>query len=771
MASTDPAVRSRRTLTERSRAALSAIRATSPAALAAILLAGAGFVATLALRGADVPRAEVPWAPSLDLRLSFALDGLGVLYALLATGIGLAVFVYSSRYLPRHLSRQGRPRRDERSFYAFLVLFMVSMVGLVTAQDLILLFVFWDLTAIASYYLIAYDRHEEESRRGALTALLVTGVSAVLLLIGALILYAEYGTFALPELIDRAQPGGSLTAAGVLMAVAALAKSAQVPLHFWLPRAMAAPTPVSAYLHSAAMVAAGVFLLGRLYPLLQSSDLVLDGLLVVGASSMVIGGFLALTRDRMKQLLAYSTISQYGYVVFTYGLGGAKAAVAASFYVLAHALAKSTLFLAAGAVTEATGGETRLSRLGGLARSMPAVAGASAVAAAGLAALPLTIGFFKDELFFKAALERGPGFAVLAVLGAALTVAYIGRFWLSVFLGPPRTASAPLPAALVAPLLVLGGLVAIGGVLVGPFERVAEAAGAATLGAPTPAEAAYHLDARKENLMALAAYAIGGLLLARRGLWRRTAEALAAVGDRLGPERAFTGLLRGLNGLSDRVHDIEVRDLRTRVAGVLLPCGLLMAIGLLATPTAGAYAVGGFSAGQVPLALALAVAAAAAVAVTFPRDHLTMVLVLSSAGFSIAVAYAFFGAPDVALVAVLIETLFALLFLGVFGLLPREVLAREAAIRTSRTRRWRDPLIAVGSGAFAFAVVWGALSRPTAATSVASEHLRLTPAAHGKDAVTVILADFRGLDTLGEITVVAIALLGALTLLAPGRLR
>ena len=771
VASTDPAVRSRRSVARLPRAALDALRGTSPAALTAIVLAGGGLAFTLALRGAGDSRIDLPWAPSLDLRLSFAIDGLGVLYALLATGIGLAVFVYSSRYLPRHLQHQGRPRSDEWGFYAFLVLFMASMVGLVTAQDLIVLFVFWDLTAIASYYLIAYDRHEEESRRGALIALLVTGVSAVLLLIGALMLYAEYGTFSLPDLIDRARPGGYLTAAGALMAVAALAKSAQIPLHFWLPRAMAAPTPVSAYLHSAAMVAAGVFLLGRLYPLLQSSGLILDGLVVVGAASMLIGGLLALTRDHMKQVLAYSTISQYGYVVLSYGLGGANGAVAASFYVLAHALAKSTLFLAAGAVTEATGGETRLSRLGGLARSMPLVAAASAVAAAGLAALPLTIGFFKDELFFKAAVDRGAGFAVLAVLGAALTVAYIGRFWLGVFAGPARTAAQALPAALVAPQIALGGLVVLGGVLVGPFERVAEAAGTATFGAPTPAEAAYHLDARTENLMAMAAYAIGGLLLVRRGLWRRTAGALAAAGERVGPDRVFTGCLRGLNALSDRVHDVEVRDLRTRVAAVLVPCGLLMAIGLLATPTRGAYAVGGFSASQIPLALALVVAATAAVAVTFPRDHLTMVLVLSVAGFSLAMAYAFFGAPDVALVAVLIETLFALLFLGVFALLPREVLRREAAVRTSSTRRWRDPLVAALSGAFAFAVVWGALSRPTAATSVAAEQIRLTPSAHGKDVVTVILADFRGLDTLGEITVVAIALLGTLTLLAAGRLR
>ena len=734
-------------------------------------MAAAGFVATLFVWTAGGARIDLPWAPSLDLRLSFALDGLGALYALLATGVAAAVFAYSSGYLPRHLDHQGRPARDERAFYGFLLLFMVSMVGLVTAQDLIVLFVFWDLTAIASYFLIAYDRGEEDSRRAALIALLVTGISAVLLLIGALMLYAEYGTFSLPQLIERARPGSHLTVAMTLMALAGLAKSAQVPLHFWLPRAMAAPTPVSAYLHSAAMVAAGVFLLGRLYPLLAQSPLILDGLLLVGATSMFLGGMLALTRQRLKQVLAYSTISQYGYVVFMYGLGGEKGAVAAAFYVLAHALAKSALFLATGAVTEATGGETRLSHLGGLARSMPALAVGSGIAAAALAALPLTLGFFKDELFFKAALARGPVFALLAVLGAALTLAYIGRLWLGVFMGPRRTEAKRPSPALSAPVVALAGLLAVGGVLVAPFEGLAEAAGAATFKAPTPAEAAYHLDLRPENLMALATYALGGLLLLRHGIWSRTASAVASIGDRFGPDRAFVALVRALNGLSDRVHDIEVRDLRTRVATVLVPCGALVLIGFAATPTAGAYSVGDLSVVDVPLVLALGVATVAAVAATLPRNHLTLVLVLSASGFSLAVVYAFFGAPDVALVAVLIEILFALLFLGLFSLLPPEVLRREAELKATRARLWRDASIAVASGAFALAVVWAALSRPAVGQSVAAEQVRLAPAAHGKDVVTVILTDFRGLDTLGEITVVAIALLGTLTLLGAGRLR
>ncbi len=217
------------------------------------------------------------------------LDGLAALYALLATGIGFLVLVYSGRYLPLHLEHKGRPESEGTRFYGFMLLFMGAMVGLAMAQDLILVFVFWDLTAIASYYLIGYDRHDLDSRASALMALLVTGVTAVLLLIGALLLYATYGTYSVPELAGLTRPGSLLNVAGLLIAVAALAKSAQVPLHFWLPRAMAAPTPVSAYLHSAAMVAAGVLLLGRVYPLLQKSAFLLDVLLVVGLVSIAFG--------------------------------------------------------------------------------------------------------------------------------------------------------------------------------------------------------------------------------------------------------------------------------------------------------------------------------------------------------------------------------------------------------------------------------------------------------------------------------------------------
>ena len=735
-------------------------------AWAAVASAACSFAAVMVGWLAGGAEVDVPWAPTLGLRLDLALDGLGALYALLATGIGLAVFAYGTAYLPWHLEHEGRPAREGRRFWAWMVLFMASMVGLACARDLVLVFVFFDLTAVASYFLIGFDHERREARGAALMALLVTGVSAVALLIGAVLLYGEYGTFSLPELFGRARADSTTAIAGALMAVAALAKSAQAPLHFWLPRAMEAPTPVSAYLHSAAMVAAGVLVLGRVHPLLALSDVVLDGLLVVGLLSIAVGGVLALAQDELKQILAHSTISQYGYVVALYGIGGAAASGAAALYVIAHAIAKSALFMTAGAVTVATG-ETRLSRLGGLAPELPVVAVASAVVAATLAALPLTVGFFKDELFFAAAREAGPVVQVMAVLAAALTFAYIGRFWLGLFTGRQRAAAHPVPPLLVAPVAVLAALAIVGGIVVEPFAELAADAASVTHGATVAADPAYHLDLRAENVMAVAAWVLGALVLVAGHARDRVVRVVARAGDVAGPRRAYGLVLRGLNALSDRLHDAEVRDLRTSLAAVMVPGALFAALGLLATPMAGAYTVGSVAGRDLPIVALLALAAAAAVRLTRDRGRLAAVLALSVVGFALAAVYAIIGAPDVALVAVLVETVLTLVFVGVFARMP----AARAYASTERTRRRRrrNAAAAVIAGATAFATVWATLSRPAAIESDAIEHIRRAPEAHGGDVVTVILADFRGFDTMVEITVLAVAVVGVASLLRHGR--
>jgi len=738
------------------------------AAPTAILLALVTFAATAWGWSRGGGTVVYPWAPTWGLTLTFTLDGLAALYALLATGIAVAVLAYASSYIPLHLHHQERPATDGPRFYALILLFMGAMVGLVLAQDTLLIFLFWDVTAIASYYLIGYDNQEAEARSAALMALLVTGISAILIMIGFLLLAARYGTYGLPEIIARATPGTAHTLAVALIAAGALVKSAQVPFHFWLPRAMAAPTPVSAYLHSAAMVAAGVFLLGRVYPLLRLSTALLDALLVVGLLSMIVGSVLALTRDRLKPLLAYSTIAQYGYVVVLLSLGTGAGVVGATFYVLAHALAKSALFLTAGAVIEATE-EDELARLGGLARRLPVLAIASGIAAAGLGGLPLTLGFFKDELFFAAALERGPRFGALAVLGAALTFSYVWHFWSGIFLGPTRAEAHRLSPLLVAPIVVLAALLFLGGIIVAPATDLASAAGAVSFADLAAIHPAYHLDTRPENLLALATYALGALIIDTRRWWAGLALAGSRLGESIGPERLYRGGLAALNRFSRVIFAAEVRDLRGRIATVLIPAALLVATGFAATPTVGAYRLGAITTSDLPLLAGLGLVILAAITVAIPRSHLALILALSSVGYTLAAIFAFFGAPNVALIMALVETIMTLLILGILSLFPRDVLRREQTRPESRSLRRRDLIIGIVAALFAFASAWGTLSQPASNGGVANEMIRLTPDAHAKNAVTAILADFRGLDTLGEITVIFIAFIGLLTLLGRRR--
>ncbi|WP_217921263.1 hydrogen gas-evolving membrane-bound hydrogenase subunit E [Miltoncostaea oceani] len=726
----------------------------------------AGFVACLAGRIAGGGGIDVAWAPTLGLRLDLAFDGLGALYALLATGIGAAVFVYGAGYLPLHLRHEGRPAREAWRFWPWMVLFMAAMVGLACARDLVLLFVLFDLTAVASYFLIGFDRERREARGAALMAMLVTGISAVALLIGAVLLYGEYGTFSLPELIERAEPTGTTTAAAALIAVAALAKSAQVPLHFWLPRAMAAPTPVSAYLHSAAMVAAGVLVLGRVHPLLALDDRVLDGLLVIGLASVVVGGLLALAQDELKQILAHSTISQYGYVVAMYGIGGEAGAAGAALYVVAHAVAKSALFMTAGTVTEATG-ESRLSRLGGLGRRMPVLAVASGLAAATLAALPLTLGFFKDELFFAAAVEAGPVVAAMSVVAAALTFAYIGRFWLGIFTGAAGAEPHRVSPLLVGPVVLLAAVAVAGGVVVEPFALLAEGAAAVTHGGPVPVDPAYHLDTRAENLMALAAYALGALVLLASGARHAVVAAVGRAGDVAGPRRLYGSALSAVNRWSDGLHGAEVRDLRNSIAAVLLPTGVLIAIAFAITPTEDVYRIGDVDPGDLPMIVLLVLAIAAAVTVARDDGRVRPVLALSVLGFALAGVYAIVGAPDVALVALVVESVVTLAFIGVFSRLPSTE-PDEAPRPRRRSMPSRNVIAGVLAGLAAFAAIWAALSRTSVADGDAAKQIAATPSAHGGDVVTVTLADFRGLDTMVEITVLAVAVVGVASLLRRG---
>jgi multicomponent Na+:H+ antiporter subunit A len=734
------------------------------AALTAIASAIVSLLFVLAAIVAGGGRLSQPWVPTWGLQFSLNFDGVAAVYALLATGIGAVVLFYSSAYIPRHLRHQGREADEATDFYALILLFMAAMVGLVMAEDLVLLFVFWDLTAVVSYFLIGFDREEPAARPAALMALLVTGGSAILMLAGIVALWVGEGTTSILLLATADTDGTAFSIAVAAIVIAALAKSAQIPLHFWLPRAMVAPTPVSSYLHSAAMVAAGVFLIARILPLVHRAAWIPEALIVIGFGSIAIGGALALSRDEMKRVLAYSTIGQYGYVVVLLGLGGAYGAIGAAFYVMAHATAKCALFLTAGAVSEATG-QTRLSQVGGLGRDMPALALTCGIAAATIAAIPLTVGFFKDELFFAALHAEGPRYTAAAVLAAALTFAYIARFWGGIFLGASVTSPRPIPWALVAPIGILAAVCVLGGVWVGPFNQLANAAGSDSLLTPVSASLSYHLDTRPENIMALAAYGLGLVMVATLKWWTAVSRLIAALGESFGPDRVYRRVLDAVNILSDRLHGYEVHDLRARVATVLVPGGTLVGLGLVATSNENAFLPGTFTERDLLVALVLTVAAAAALAATQIADHLAAVLLASAVGFPLAVVYALFGSPDVALVATLMETMVTVLFIGFLAAMrdrPRvEGIERDPA----ESHRGRDRFVGLIAMTAAFVVVWGVLSKPAPLETAIRDQIALTPAAHASDVVTAILTDFRGLDTMGEISVIGIAMVGLITLM------
>lgn len=708
---------------------------------------------------------ELPWVPTWGWWLHLAADGLARVYCLLAAGVALAVLAFAWRYVPHAIERHGEGAGALGRFHAWMLLFLGSMLTLALAQDLIVLLVAFDVTAVCSYVLIAFHRGEAEARDAARTALLVTGVPSVAFLAGALALGAARSTFQIPELLAGDPAGGGEAVAVALILVAALAKSAQVPFQLWLPRAMVAPTPVSAYLHAAAMVAAGVFVIHRLHPLLGAEARA--ALLVAGGLSVVLGALRALGARGLKEILAWSTVSQYGYAVVLLGFGGAGAAAAAGALVLVHGAAKSALFLTAGAVTLATG-EDALPAVGGLGRRMPLLATGSAVAAAALAGLPLTAGYFKDEGFFAEAARHALWVQGAAVAAVALTVAYAWRFWSGIFLGraPAGAPGEVRPPGRLAvwPVAALAALLVAGGLAPGALQALGRGSAAAVHGTDGGLELAYHLELRPSVLMALGAWALGALLavaVARGAVRTRRASALTANLF----DRAWEGSLAALDRLSDRLHRAELRDLRDRIASVLLPAGALVLAGLLLPTADTAFRAGPDVAGEWTLIFTLALAAGAALAAVLVRGALGLVLLLTIVGYAVAAGFAVLGGPDVALIVVLVEVAVTVLFVAALVRI-REIQQPE---RPGLRHHGRWHVVAgIATGTLAFAVCWAGLSSPAEET-VAVEAVRTSPLAHADNAVAAVLADFRGLDTLGEVTVLLAASLGVSSLLRLGK--
>ena len=698
------------------------------------------------------------WVPSLGIRLSFFIDGLSALFALLISGIGALILVYSGGYLAGH-PHLGR-------FYAYMLMFMASMLGLVLADSVIALFVFWELTSLSSYLLIGFDHERDAARAGALQALLVTGIGGLALLAGFLLLGQVTGTFELSEILGMGQAvqAHSLYVPILfLILLGAFTKSAQFPFHFWLPNAMEAPTPVSAYLHSATMVKAGVYLLARLSPILSGTNAWFYTVTAVGAATMVIAALVALQQTDLKRILAYLTVSALGMLVMLLGLGTPEANKAAIIFLLAHALYKGALFLVAGAVDHETG--TRdVNRLAGLARAMPVTATAAILAAVSMAGTLPTFGFIGKEMVYEAVYHAGDAATLLtsaAVLAGTVFTALALVVGVRPFVGrksatPKNPHEAPAGLWFGALCLALLGLIA------GLFPQglgawILAPAIASVLQQPVQLELALWHGWNPIVALSLLSFVLGIIVFAARGALNGAAQRLG-LDSWPGPENAYN-------------HALDVLNFIARTQTRILQSGylryyLLIVIGTTVATVALPLVGRGLSDLNLrwsdiyfyELALAILILLATLMA-TFTSSRLGVVAALGVVGYAMALIYILFGAPDLAMTQFLIETLMVILFVLVFYFLPR------FAVLSPPRARLRDGLVALLAGGLMSVLVMIATSvqyHPPISDYFAENSV---PLAHGRNIVNVILVDFRALDTLGEITVLAVAGIGVYALL------
>lgn len=730
-----------------------------PAALCVYFL---GLIARLPEGAVTV---SYPWVASLGINLSFLVDGLSLLFAILISGVGALILFYTGGYLAGH-AQLGR-------MMAFLLMFMASMLGLVLADNVLTLFVFWELTSLSSYFLIGFDHERPAARAAALQALLVTGAGGLALLAGFVLLGQVGQQLGLP--LDGSLELTSLLALGdavrqhqlylpilILVLGGALTKSAQFPFHFWLPGAMEAPTPVSAYLHSATMVKAGVYLLARLHPLLGGTDVWLWSLTTIGAITLLVGAWRAVGETDLKRILAYSTVAALGMLVLSLGLGTDDACAAAIVFLVAHALYKGTLFLVAGAVDHETG--TRdIDLLGGLRATMPITAVVAVLAALSMAGIAPFVGFIAKELFYTATWQAPAGMLVTAVgvVASMLFVVVAVVVGVRPFFGPQgKTPKPPHEAPLG---LWLGpAVLAILGVLLGVFPKAVDAqllapAWHATIG--YVADQTLHLALWHGWNVALALSGVtlaGGfaLVLARRPL--RTIVSSTIVP---GPEDLYHVGLVGLN----RLASLQTRILQSGVLSHYLLTVLLTAVIVvgytLLTRVAMIEVLPDWREVrfyEVGLAVLVVLATAAAV---HSRSRLSAIAALGVVGYGVALIYVLYGAPDVAMTQFLVETLTVILFVLVFYHLPPGVRMSDYPVRL------RDAAIGGAVGTLMAALVLVA-AQPDAFPSVSQFYSEKSVAeAHGRNVVNVILVDFRSLDTLGEIVVLSVAGIGVYALL------
>jgi multicomponent K+:H+ antiporter subunit A len=747
-------------------------------------LAGAVAVVCAVLIALQVPavldgqvvRASASWIPALGIDFTLRMDAYAWLFAMIVASMGALIVLYARYYLS--------PQDPVPRFFAFFQAFMGSMLGVVLSGNLIQLVVFWELTSLSSFMLIGYWYHRLDARRGARMSLVITGMGGLALLGGVLMLGHVAGSYDLDTVLasgDLIRTHPWYPTILVLIALGALSKSAQFPLHIWLPNAMAAPTPVSAYLHSATMVKAGVFLLARLWPVLSGTPEWQWIIGTAGLLSLTLGAYAATFQMDMKGVLAYSTISHLGLITLLLGLNSKLGLVAAVFHMVNHATFKASLFMAAGIVDHETG--TRdLSRLSGLRRSMPLTATLAVVAAASMAGVPLLNGFISKEMFFAETVFAGEswygriGLPAVAVVASAFSVAYSLRFILQVFFGPaprdlPRAPHEP-PLRMLIPsaILVLACLVV--GILpsftLGPFLHSAVQS---ILGPDMPA---YDLRIwHGFNLplaMSFIAMLGGVLLLVLLRSWHRRRPGRTPLIYRLDGRHTFEALLEGLDLLASFLLDWTHSPRQQPQLFLIVACTIVVAL-LPLLP--GGWLEPSIHTTVNPFFVLMWIAGGACAigAARQAKYHRPVSLILAGgAGLVTALTFSWLSAPDLALTQLAVEVVtVVLILLGLRWLPPR--LRDEApdeplgSSLRALIRRFRDLIIAVLGGAGLATLAYAILSRPHPEGISSFLVEKSIPLGGGANVVNVILVDFRGFDTFGEITVLAIVALTVYALL------
>ena len=724
-----------------------------------------------AVSAGEVIHHRIEWMPSLGLDLTLRMDGFAWLFTFLVSTIGFLVVIYTRYYI----SPDDRVRR----FYLFFLAFTGSMLGIVLSGNLVVLVIFWELTSITSFLLIGYWHHNQAARDGARMALTVTAIGGLALLAGVLLIGHIVGSYDLDMVLasgDAIRSHDLYVPTLLLVLLAAFTKSAQFPFHFWLPNAMAAPTPVSAFLHSATMVKAGVFLMARLWPVLSGTEewFVIVGL--AGMATFVLGAYLAMFQHDLKGLLAYSTISHLGLITLLLSLGSPLAAVAAIFHMLNHATFKASLFMAAGIIDHEAG--TRdLRKLSGLFRFMPITGALAMVASAAMAGVPLLNGFLSKEMFFAEAVETHADSWVdtlapyAAVVGSALAVIYAIRLIHSIFLGAPPESfprqphEPPFWMRFPVMLLVVACLVVgmIPGRTVGPILNVAVAS-VLGAGAPQYSLAVWH-GFNLPLLMSFAALAAGTLLYLLIGDYLEHSERVPVFG-RLNGQRIFEQVMVAVSWRWARaVEDLfGTRRLQPQMRLLVAAAIAAGAIPLLQSGIAfGTLGTTDFAFTGLWL-VGMACAMAAAQSAKFHR--LAALALLGCAGLVTCVTFFWLSAPDLAATQLVVEIVTTvLILLGLRWLPKRSEALLEPVGWWDRVRRTRDMTIALLAGVGMTVIAYAVMTREPGDSIAAFFIDKAYSEGGGRNVVNVILVDFRGFDTLGEITVLGIVALTVFALL------